>query len=209
MANKNIILFGGTFDPIHLGHTAVAMHTLQVIGAEKIIFIPAKQSPLKKISPKASDNARVEMISLAMSGNNKFSISNCELKKSQPSYTLETIKYFQDTLGPDTSLYWLIGADCLDELPHWYRIEELIDKCNLCVMYRAGFKAPNFEKLPAIWDKEQIQKLQQNIIETPLIDINSTEIRNRLAAGEDVTDMLCPAVARYIEQHNLYQQSLA
>lgn len=205
MAKKNTILFGGTFDPIHIGHTAVAMHALQVIGAEKIIFIPAKQSPLKKISPKANDNARVEMISLAIADNNKFSVSDCELKKPQPSYTLETIKYFQETLGDDTSSYWLIGADCLDELPHWYGIDELIDKCNLCVMYRAGFKKPDFEKLTDTLDQTRIGKLKQNVIETPLIDISSTQIRKKLAAGEDVTDMLCPAVAKYIERHNLYR----
>ena len=206
MANKKTILFGGTFDPIHLGHTAVAAHTLEIIGADKIIFVPAKQSPLKKLSPKASDDARIKMISLVITGNNKFGVSDYELKKSQPSYTLETVRHFQDDFGSSTSLYWLLGADCIDELPHWYGIGELIEECNLCVMYRAGFKAPNFEKLPAIWDKEQIQKLQQNVIETPLIDINSTEIRNRLAAGEDVNDMLDPAVAEYINQHNLYQQ---
>ncbi|MBW8001260.1 MAG: nicotinate (nicotinamide) nucleotide adenylyltransferase [Planctomycetes bacterium] len=205
MAKKNTILFGGTFDPIHIGHTAVAMHALQVIGAEKIIFIPAKQSPLKKISPKASDNARVEMISLAIADNNKFSVSDCELKKTQPSYTLETIKYFQETLGPDASLYWLIGADCLDELPHWYQIDELIDRCNLCVMYRAGFEKPDFEKLTDTLDQTRIGKLKQNVIETPLINISSTLVRKKLTASEDVTDMLCPAVAEYIKQHNLYR----
>jgi nicotinate-nucleotide adenylyltransferase len=90
-------------------------------------------------------------------------------------------------------------------LTYWLGVVELIDTCNLITMYRAGCEPPDFAKFEALWGPKRIEKLQQNIVQTPLIDISSTEIRNRLAAGRDVTDMLHPAVADYIRKHGLYQ----
>ena len=205
MTERRIVLFGGTFDPIHLGHTTVASCALEHIGAERIIFIPAKRSPLKLLFPKASDRDRAKMIELAIQHKESFHLSNYELRKPEPSYTLETVRHFRAEYGTEVSIYWLTGADTIDELPHWHRIAELIDECNLAVMYRAGCKQPDFTGFADIWGRERVEKLRRNIIKTPLIDISSTEVRNRLAAGRDVTNMLGPTVARYIRQHNLYR----
>jgi nicotinate-nucleotide adenylyltransferase len=205
MAKRKIVLFGGTFDPIHPGHTAVASIAGEYTGAEKIIFIPAKRSPLKHFLPKAGDDDRLNMIALAIKGNENFELSDCELKQPELSYTLETVKKFQARYGRETILYWLVGADSINDLQYWYRITELIDQCNLSVMYRAGFDTPDFGRFEGIWGAQRIKKLQQNIIPTPLIDISSTEIRRRLAAGLDITDMLEPSVADYIREHGLYQ----
>ncbi|MHC4719147.1 MAG: nicotinate-nicotinamide nucleotide adenylyltransferase, partial [Planctomycetota bacterium] len=100
---------------------------------------------------------------------------------------------------------WLAGADVIDELPRWYRITELLDTCSLCVMYRAGCKPPDFARCAALWGPRRVEKLQKNIVPTPLIDISSTDIRNGLAAGRDVAHMLHPFVADYIREHNLYR----
>lgn len=205
MVKRKLALFGGTFDPIHLGHTAVAAAAAEHIGAEKVIFIPAKRSPLKGALPKASDRDRFKMISLAIAGEKKFQVSDYELKKPEPSYTLETVRHFQTDYGNEVSIYWLVGADGVDDLPYWYGIIELIDECNLCAMYRAGCKAPDFTGFNDIWGPERIRKLQRNIIQTPLIDISSTEIRKRLAQGGNVSGMLHPAVADYIRKHGLYR----
>ncbi len=204
-AKRKIALFGGTFDPIHLGHTTVAAEAVKQIGAEKIIFIPAKRSPLKGLFPAASDADRFAMLALAIADNKKFELSDYELRKPEPSYTLETVRQFQTNLGSDISIYWLIGTDSIDELPLWYEITKLIDECNLSTMYRAGCKPPDFSKFKALWGLERVERLQRNVIQTSLIDISSTEIRNRLAAGHDISDMLHPAVADYIRKHNLYQ----
>ena len=208
MAKRKIVLFGGTFDPIHLGHAAVATVAVEHIGAEKIVFIPAKCSVLKDFLPKASGDDRLKMIALAIAENKKFQLSDYELKKPEPSYTLETVRQFQTDYGSDISIYWLVGSDSIDDLPRWYGIVELIDECNLSVMYRAGYATPDFAKFKAIWGTQRIEKLQQNIIKTPLIDISGTEIRNRLATGRDVTDMLHPSVADYIRKHGLYQSEI-
>ena len=205
MAKGKVALFGGTFDPIHVGHTTVAASAAQFIGAEKVILVPAKCSPLKQFSPRVSDEDRLNMISLAIEKNEKFEVSDYELKKTMPSYTLETVRKFQADLGSDTQLYWLIGADSVDELPLWYKILDLIDECNLSVMSRPGCDAPDFSKFKNIWGSERIDKLQKNVIPTPLVDASSTEVRERLKNGLDVSDMLDSAVADYIQKNKLYR----
>jgi nicotinate-nucleotide adenylyltransferase len=205
MTYKKIALFGGTFDPIHLGHTKVAASAARYIEADEVILIPAKLSPLKGSFPQASDTDRLAMLSLAIAEEKKFSISRCELDRAAPSFTLDTVKYFLNKYGSETQIYWLIGADNIDDLIQWYEITALLDLCNLATMYRAGCEKPQFKKYESLWGAERIEKLQRNIIPTPLVNISSTEIRNRIAAGLDVSQMLHPAVADYIFKHELYQ----
>ena len=205
MTERILALFGGTFDPIHLGHTTVAVDAVQHIRAQKLIFIPAKRSPLKGFLPRASDDDRFKMIALAIADIENFEVSDCELNKPAPSYTLETVRKFQKDYGRETSIHWLIGADGIDDLIHWYRIVELIDACRLTTVYRAGCEPPNFAKFEDIWGRRRVEKLQRNVIQTPLIDVSSTEIRKKVAAGQDASDRLHPAVSSYIREHRLYQ----
>ena len=204
MSDRKTALFGGTFDPIHLGHTTVAAAACESVGADKVIFVPARRSPLKAFFPEASDEDRLEMIKLATSDNKMFGFSNYELKKTGPSYTLETVRYFRQQFRNDVSILWFMGADTLEDLPHWYGITELIDECNLSVMYRAGFAPPDFTKFIPLWGEQRVGKLQRNVIETPLVDISSTEIRKRLASGKEVTGMISPKVLHYIREKRLY-----
>lgn len=204
MIKRTIALFGGTFDPIHLGHTIVAADAGKHIRAEKIIFIPAKRSPLKGFLPKASDDDRFKMIALAIAGEESFEVSDFELRKPAPSYTLETVRKFQKDYGSETLIHWLVGADGVDDLAYWHKIIELIDACNLTTMYRAGCEPPNFTKFEDIWGHRRVEKLHRNIVKTPLIDISSTEIRNKIAAGQDASNMLHSAVWSYIRENSLY-----
>jgi nicotinate-nucleotide adenylyltransferase len=204
MSEKRTALFGGTFDPIHLGHTTVASAAGDGVGADKVIFVPARRSPLKAFFPEASDDDRLEMIKLATDGNGRFGVGDYELKKTGPSYTLETVRYFRQQLGNSVFIYWLIGADALEDLPHWYGITELIDECNLAVMHRAGFAPPDFSRYVSLWGKERVSKMQRNVVETPLVDISSTEVRKRLSAGREVSGMISPKVLQYIHDNGLY-----
>jgi nicotinate-nucleotide adenylyltransferase len=204
MSDKRIILFGGTFDPVHLGHTTVADFAAKKNGAELVIFVPAKRSPLKEFFPRASDEDRLEMLDLATRSFENIKVSHWEINKPAPSYTLDTVHHFQAEFGADTSIYLLVGADGLRDLQHWYRIVDLLDSCNVCIMYRAGIAPPGFEEFESLWGQERIEKLRDNVIETPLIDISSTEIRERLGAGKSVDEMLHPGVAEYIRRGNLY-----
>jgi len=206
MAERAIALFGGTFDPIHSGHTAVAAYAAEHIWAERVIFVPAKRSPLKILSPQAGDADRLTMIRLAIAGEKIFDASDYELKKPKLSYTIETVKYFKSEYSGQAAIYWLLGVDGIDELAHWYKIDELIDICNLAVMYRGGCKAPDFGGLEAVIGAGRVEKLRRGVIKTPLINISSSEIRNRLAAGLSVGDMLHPAVEEYIRKKGLYRK---
>ncbi len=207
MVTRRIALFGGTFDPIHVGHTTVAGAAAQQIGAEKVVFIPAKISPLKGFFPFASDNDRLKMIELAIAGHELFAASACELQRPAPSYTLDTVRQFQRDYGPQTHIHWLIGADGVGDLVHWYKIEELIDECYLTTMRRPGYPVPDFDRFEPLWGPQRVAKLRENVVETPLVDISSTEVRRRLVAGEDVTGMLHPDVIRYIRAHKLYRKT--
>ncbi len=205
MMRRRIALFGGSFDPIHRGHTEVAKAATEQIQAEKLIFIPAKCSPLKRLSPHAGDEDRWNMVTLATAGDAAFDVSDCELNRPAPSFTLDTVRLFQHQYGQDTAIHWLLGADSVKDLVYWYKIEELIDECNLTTMQRAGYAPPDFDRFEPLWGKQRIAKLKQNVVQTPLVDVSSTEVRRRLASREDVSDMLHPDVIRYIEEHRLYQ----
>lgn len=205
MKKRTIALFGGTFDPIHLGHTTVAADAVKQIRADKLVFIPAKRSPLKGFLPKADDEDRFNMIALAIAGEKNFEVSDYELNKPAPSYTLETVEKFHKDYGGDASIHWLIGADGIEDLTYWYKIVELIDTCYLTTMYRAGCTPPDFTKFERIWGRQRIEKLQRNVVQTPMINISSTEIRRKIAAGQDVLNMLHKDVYGYIRKHGLYQ----
>lgn len=200
--NRKIILFGGSFDPIHQGHVRVAQHAMKELNAEKIIFVPARRSPHKDTLPTAGHH-RVAMIQEAITGIEGFSVSDCELSRPEPSYTLETIHFFNDAF-PDAVIHWLIGADQLAELDRWYRIDELLAACTVSVMYRAGFPPPDFGRFTESFSSEVVEKLKNAVIRTPLIDISSTDIRKTLAKGKIPCDVLCPAVLDYIRDHHLY-----
>jgi nicotinate-nucleotide adenylyltransferase len=201
---RKIALFGGTFDPVHFGHTKVAQVAVESIGAEALVFVPAKCSALKT-KPQASDRHRLNMIKLAVEDLQNFHTSDCELKRSAPSFTMETLNEMQKKLGRNAEIYWLLGADTIEELPRWFRILDIIDECNLACMYRAGFDPPDFSKFEHLLGHQRVEKLQKNIIKTPLVDISSTEIRQRCAAGQGITEIVHPAVAEYIRIHKLYQ----
>jgi len=166
--------------------------------------MPAKRSPLKGSDPKAGAHHRFRMIALAIAGHEKFELSNYELNRPEPSYTLDTVRHFKAAYNNQTQVYWLLGADSIDDLPYWHRVTELIDECNLSTMYRAGRPVPDFSKFETIWGRKRVEKLQRHVIRTSLIDISSTQIRERLTRGDDVSGMLHPAVADYIRRNRLY-----
>lgn len=207
MVRRRIALFGGSFDPIHLGHTTVAAAAAEQLRAEKVIFIPAKCSPLKSFWPHAGDEDRLTMVTLATADNDAFAVSDCELKRPAPSFTIDTVRLFKRNYGEDTAIHWLLGADSIGDLVHWYRIEELIDECNLTTMQRAGHSPPDFDRFESLWGPQRVAKLRQNVVETPLIDISSTEVRTRLAAHQNVSGMLHPDVLQYIRERGLYQEA--
>lgn len=203
-AMRRIVLFGGSFDPIHVGHTTVVAQASSHLAAETVIFIPARRSPLKAASPQATDADRVAMIERALSDHPGWQVSDCELRRPAPSYTLDTVRHFRALYGRNAQLTWLIGADTVQDLPNWHGIDRLLDLCTVAAMSRAGCPRPDFSPFLSLWGQERVRTLQENVIETPLVDVSSTQIRRRLARGQDVSAMLHPGVLEYIRTRGLY-----
>ena len=201
---SKIILFGGTFDPIHSGHVKVAEFAFDYIGGDELVFVVAKRSPHKCVFPSVEGSFRLEMVDLAVAGKDNFRVSDCELHRGDPSYTIDTVSSFIEEYGPDTDFYWLVGADMVKDLPRWHEVDQLLDLCNVCVMYRGGFGEPDFSEFSGL-GAERVEKLKKNVICTPLIDVSSTEVRTKLACGEDLRGVLCPPVLEFIEKNGLYR----
>jgi nicotinate-nucleotide adenylyltransferase len=141
---------------------------------------------------------------LAIQNEGDIALSDFEIKGPEPSYTINTVKHFIEINPDGLQVYWLVGVDSISELSHWYRIEELIEICNLSIMYRGGFGEPDLSVLRGFLRDDHIKKLTSNVIRTPLCEISSTEIRRRISQGEDVSGMLASEVADYIKQRGLY-----
>jgi len=201
---RKIILFGGTFDPIHRGHTIVAQSAVEQLCVDELIFIPAGRSPHKQSHSQAPDSARMEMMSLAAAGNDKFSVSDWELKRPSPSYSSDTVDFFSNRYAGEAQLYWLIGADMVDGLPSWHKIGRIVELCDLCIMTRPGYQNSDFSSLEGILTPAQLQRLGDNTITVPSVDISSSRIRQLLAGGCDISEMVHPKVLEYIIKNRFY-----
>lgn len=200
---RKAILFGGSFDPIHTGHLRVAHHALQALGADELIFVPTHRSPHKTDFPTPGRH-RFAMIEKAIDGFDGFSVSDCELSRPEPSYTLDTVRFFRDQFGPDAILYWLTGADQLSDLEKWYCVGDLLKECRLSVMVRAGYPPPDFGPFEGVFPSACIEQLKGDVLQTPRIDLSSTDIRCQLSSASVPPNALPPGVLEYIMRHHLY-----
>jgi nicotinate-nucleotide adenylyltransferase len=203
---RKVLLFGGSFDPIHNGHIAVARYALEHVGADELVFIPAHRSPHKRLFPGARASERLRMIELAIAGEKMICVSDCEIRREPPSYTIDTVRLFRSRYGDDAEMYWLVGGDVLEDLPRWYRIHELLEECTICLMLRPGFETLRLDRFMDFFGQKQVEKLERNSILNPLVEVSSTEIRRRVAAGEDISHMVPSAVDAYIKEPHLYRK---
>jgi nicotinate-nucleotide adenylyltransferase len=186
---EQIVIFGGTFDPIHHGHLIVARAVAEHFGFEKITFMPAMVPPHKDDARHKSVPAddRLEMVRLAVTDSEMFDVSDIELQRDGPSYTFDTLMALRRQYGPEADLYWIIGADMLGDLPTWYRAGEVIEIARIITAARPPYN----QRIPAMLDglrehfsAEQVSRLSESVVSTPLIDISSTQIRRRLGQAK-------------------------
>lgn len=183
---KRIAIYGGTFDPIHHGHLIVAREALEKIGADEVIFIPARVSPLRKTAPIARDEIRLLMIQAAIEKEPGFAMDDCELRRPPPSYTIDTVEQIRQLKG-DATIYCLIGEDNVGKLTKWRRFGDLEKMVRFVVLDRTGQQPSHV--YPVIRRK---------------IDISSTEIRKRVATGRSIRYFVPPAVEEIIRREKLY-----
>ena len=201
----NIGLFFGSFNPIHVGHLIIANVMVESADLDEVWFIVSPLNPFKKSSRSLiHEFDRIDMVELAVEDNPAFKASDIEFHLPKPSYTIDTIREFQQSLGPDTNLFWLIGSDMLADLPTWHGVSQLLDMVNIIVVSRAGSLQPNFPSLRPTLTVEQINKIRAHALEVPLIDISSTMLRQRIAQDQSVRYFLPEPVLEFIYERKLY-----
>ena len=194
-------LLGGTFDPIHNGHIVVAVETRARLDLAEVLFVPAGQPWLKEDSPILAAEHRVQMIRLAIAEQPYFKLSTMEIDRAGPSYTVDTITELQAQLGAGDEFFFILGWDNLAQLPLWKEPSRLIKMCRLVAVPRPGYSLPNLNSLEAA-----IPGLSRRLtlLEKPEVDIDATEIRNRVAQGLPIGHLVPEPVDEYIRQHKLY-----
>ncbi|HEU0292707.1 MAG TPA: nicotinate-nucleotide adenylyltransferase [Anaerolineales bacterium] len=203
MSPDRIGLFGGTFDPPHLGHLILASEAQSQLELDRLLWILTPEPPHKQEQSITPIEHRLAMVNLAIADNPAFELSRIELDRPGPHYTLDTIKLVAEQ-NPSADIVPIIGGDSLRDLPKWHRSQEIVYACHwIGVMRRPNDKA-NLDQL-----ERELPGIRSKIhyVDAPLLEIASHEIRNRIAMGKTVRYYLSPAVYDYIEKNHLYQQS--
>ena len=191
---KRIGLFGGSFDPVHNAHVALAREALSHLQLDEVRWIPAGQ-PWQKSRQMTSGAHREAMVNLAIAGEPHFVLEPSELRRRGPSFTLDTVRELQ-AAQPGQQWFLIIGQDQYTGLHTWRDWRELIGLVTLVVAKRPGATA---------WPHPDLLRAEQRAVQLPMMDISSTVIRASVASGRPIDDLVPAAVARYIEQHALYR----
>ena len=197
----NIGVLGGTFDPIHVGHLALAEEVRDRLELAEVLFVPAGQPYLKASTPISAAEHRLQIVRLAIAGRSYFTLSTMEIERTGPTYTVDTIAELKSRLDDEDELYFILGWDTLDELPKWHEPGRLISLCRLVAVPRVGCPVPDLGSL----DKA-IPGLSGRVImlDKPEIGISASVIRERVARGLSIKHLVPEAVAKYIREQGLY-----
>jgi len=207
-------ILGGTFNPIHLGHLAIAKEARRVCRLDRVIFLPAADPPHKPVAGEVSFEHRLAMVQAAIDGTRGFSVSDLETQRSGKSYSVETLKILH-RIYPDDEFYFIVGLDSFRDLATWKAYEKLFFLTNLVVASRPGIEADLDQLLPIAIRRQFCYSAESKnlrhcsgntviILEETRLDISSSEIRRRLAAKRPVHDLVPAPVVDYIDRHKLY-----
>jgi len=193
-------VMGGTFDPIHLGHLAVAEEAREVLALERILFVPAGQPPHKPAEEVTAIHHRLAMVELAIADNPAFELSRIEVDRAGPSYTVDTL----ETLAAEGDrLTVILSAETFAELPTWHEPGRLFEAARVAVAPRWGYPAPDPGWLAATFPGREDRV---SYLEGPRLGVSSTALRARVAAGRSIRYLVPQPVAAYIAAHNLYAE---
>lgn len=198
----NIGIMGGTFDPVHYGHMVIAECARHEFQLDKVVFVPSGRPAHKKGHVITDADHRYRMVELAVAGNPFFEISRAEVDRPGPSYAVDTLMDFQRSYGPEAGLYFITGADAIVEILNWKRVNEVMGLCSFIAATRPGYSLPQLKRairtLPPDFQKKIFT------FEIPGIAVSSTELRQRVQAGQPVKYLLPEAVEKYIFDQKLY-----
>jgi nicotinate-nucleotide adenylyltransferase len=192
-------LYFGSFNPIHIGHLAIANYIVEFTPLDNIWFVVSPHNPLKKKENLLSGHDRLKMVEIAVGEDNfRLRPSDIEMQLPVPSYTIDTIAYLEERFN-ETEFSLIMGEDNLYTLHKWKNAEALINACDIYVYPRPGTKKPHVKELEEIMEKARI-----SIVDAPLMDISGTFIRQALAEGKDIRHFLPPGVYEYLIKNNFY-----
>ena len=194
-------ILGATFDPIHLGHIAIAAEAVRSLGLAEVLFIPAGQPQLKSNISVTPAKHRIEMVRLAIAGIAAYKISEIEVKRAGASFTVDTLAELRREYAGDDEIYFLLGWDSLEKFPQWREPSRVIEMCIIAVVPRPGWPRPNLKTL-----EKALPGISRRLVflEGPQIDISSTAIRQLVSEGKEIGNLVPAPVAEYIRKHNLY-----
>jgi nicotinate-nucleotide adenylyltransferase len=192
MKHDRIGLFGGSFDPIHLGHLVLAEQAAEQLKLKRLYFIPAGQSPLKTRAPLASGRDRLAMIRAAIRGHPEFEALDLEIRRKGPSFTIDTVAAVSE--GTSAKIFLLIGADALSDFARWHRARELARRVTFAVFRRPGSRGIR----PPRWVTRWVE------VKGPLIEISSTAVRERIRRGRSIRYLVPDAASAILAKRRLY-----
>ncbi|MGB3330499.1 MAG: nicotinate-nucleotide adenylyltransferase, partial [Thermomicrobiales bacterium] len=197
-APASLGIFGGTFDPIHIGHLAVAERACDELGLDGVVFVPALQPPHKPHRIISPIEDRVEMLRLAIQGNPRFSWSDVDMRPDEPSYTVSMLERMRDQF-PGTELSFIVGEDSLRDFATWHEPERILELARLVVADRPGIDVD--ESVYA-----EVPRLRSRVVRfaAPLLEVSSTDLRRRVAEGYSIRYLVPERVFEYIRQRGLY-----
>jgi len=196
-------VFGGAFDPVHYGHLLLAELCREACGLDQVWFLPAATPPHKQHYAVTSAEQRIEMLELAIGGNEAFTVSRLEADRGGVSYTVDTLAQLRAE-APDRELFFLLGADSLIDLPGWREPARICELAIPVAARRAGVAEPDLETLTPLVSPERLDVIRRHQVSMPQIDLSSREIRRRVAAGLSIRYQTPRAVEKYIETAGLY-----
>ena len=193
---------GGTFDPIHVGHLAVAEEAREALRLDRILFVPAGQPPHKLPGTVSPVRDRVAMVALAIADNPAFELSRVEIDRQGPSFTVDTVEALARA-NPGVQLHLILSAETFGELPSWHEPDRLFEAARMAVVPREGYPAPD----PA-WIAGAFPGREDRVdyLAGPRLGLSSTVLRARVAADRSIRYLVPPAVEAYIADHHLYRR---
>ncbi len=200
---KRIGILGGTFDPVHYGHIALAEDAVREANLDEVVMIPARIQPFKQDREYASGEDRFNMLALAAGKNDHVTVSRYELEQEGVSYTYLTLRHMQEFYGEDTRLFFITGTDSFLKIDTWRNAPELLTKYSYIIGTRPGYRQDEYrEARQRITDAFGTEVISMHKTE---LDISATQIREMVAAGKPIDDLVPPEVDRYIKEHGLYR----
>jgi nicotinate-nucleotide adenylyltransferase len=194
-------ILGGTFDPVHYGHLAMAEGAKHLLGLDQVLFLPNGQPPHKAGRPVMAVEHRANMVKLAIADNPHFGFSSLELDRTEPSYTIDTVRELK-ALHPDWQFAFIVGMDNLLEIETWKAYEELLSLIKLVVVSRPGYASAQRDRALSALGPALTERIQ--LLDLPGVDVAAMDLRERAAAGYPLRYLIPDVVADYIKTHHLY-----